>query len=253
MTAQQETYEPIPVVIHNPEAIAPRAVPASGEPEEVTCATLVLTAQDPVQQLLPVDPQRAEAIVLQPGDNDIVIAHSKGEAQAVSNSAAVQSPASINANGSQNSPAGGQVIASAFLPAGIYTVSWTVSIGGTTSGTEANNFQLLLGATVIQGSQNGSTTGIVAPQIPVTIVVPAGGATLSVQAIIAGTAASVYRAQFAATPVSRSALSLPNPSGVIMPAAMTAPLKIRTQGRLLATAQAFPTRVGIIITRRALK
>lgn len=123
-----EVIPPIPVqVINQPSA---PAIPR--EPEEVTFTTLILTATDPVQQVAPVDPQRCECQILQAGDNDIVVAASKGEAQSASNSTAL----------------------------------------------------------------------------------------------------------------------LPNPSGLIVIKTFLNPVVIKTQGRILVTAQAFPTRVGVIITRR---
>ena len=82
MTTAPDTYEPIPVILHNPEALRPAALTG------ITLATIVLTAQDPVQQLLPLDPLRDSAHVLQGGDQDIVICHSKADAQAASNSTA---------------------------------------------------------------------------------------------------------------------------------------------------------------------
>jgi hypothetical protein len=119
---------PVPVTVHN----FPPATPAYGVPDHATCTTLLLTAQDPVQQLAPEDPLGCEVTIIQPGDNDIVVCHSKGEAQSVSNTIA----------------------------------------------------------------------------------------------------------------------ALPNPSGAIIPKTYPAPVQIRTKSRLLVTAQAFPTRVSVILTRR---
>lgn len=107
--------------------------------------------------------------------------------------------ASVNANGGVASPGAGAVITSAALPAGTYTVSWTVSLGGTLGGGDSNNFALKLGAATVQTSSNPAAAGSY-PQVPVVIVVPAGGATLSINAVAAGTAGSFYAGQFSAAP-----------------------------------------------------
>lgn len=135
MSEPAEVVEAVAVHVRNVDELgrAVRPARAAGEPEQVTCTTLILTATDPVQQLAPIDPLRRDCIVMQAGDNDIIICASKGEAQAGSNSTAL----------------------------------------------------------------------------------------------------------------------LPNPSGALMLKTVLAPLSIRTQGRLFVTAQAFPTRVSVIITRRA--
>jgi hypothetical protein len=100
------------------------------------------------------------------------------------------------------SPGALQVLASAVLPGpGEYQVDWTTQLGGTTGVAEVNNCQLILGAAVAEGAIQGQTTGAIYPQIRVYVLVPAGGATLAIETINAGTVASVYRVGFSATQV----------------------------------------------------
>jgi hypothetical protein len=100
--------------------------------------------------------------------------------------------------GSFTSPGAGQVIATMTLAQGEYDLEWIVALGGTTSASEVNNFGLNVGAAQVAVSVNGSSSGSSYTQDTVTIRVPAGGATVTITAIGAGTAASVYRAQMVA-------------------------------------------------------
>jgi hypothetical protein len=124
--------------------------------------------------------------------------------------------------GSQTSPVAGTVIAQVTgLPAGIYQVSWTVSLGGTTSGTDADNFALNVNAVQQLVAMNGSGSGTVAPQSPVTVTVPAAGS-VSVTAIANATAGAVYRAQIVLTPENQGGVRLKNgpdsETGSLLPA-----------------------------------
>ncbi len=195
--------------------------------------TIVLTPAEPAQPILPQSDDRHCAWI-QALDNDIVLTGTLGQAQAPGN-AAGPSAASINANAQANAPGAGQVITSAFLPAGTYTVAWAVGLGGTTGGPEVNNFQMFLGATPVLISMNGSSSGSIYSQPAVTIVVPAGGATLSIQAIALSTPASIYRAQFAAVPLGPAG-SGPFPSGTLIPKANTAPYPVQESGVVYAGA-----------------
>lgn len=105
----------------------------------------------------------------------------------------------VAANGSVVAPAAGATIATtAALPAGAYTVTWTVGLLGAAAAADANNFQLLVGATVIEPSLNPGAAGDY-PQLAVEVNVPQGTAIL-VKAIGAGTAAVTYSADLEATP-----------------------------------------------------
>jgi hypothetical protein len=68
------------------------------------------------------------------------------------------------------------------LAAGTYLVQWSVSPGA--GAAHANNFELLNGATVVAPSLNPVAAGQYA-QLPVTVIVPAGGATVGISAIAA--------------------------------------------------------------------
>jgi hypothetical protein len=202
------------------------------------------------QQVLPRDPLRQYAYIM-PVDEPVVLSTTLEASQATTNQAAGNSPASLSSpTGSQTSPGIGQVITSLALPAGTYTVSWTVGLGGTTSATDVDNFELLLGAAQLMTSMNASGSGSNYPQPGTTIVVPAGGATVAISAIAAGTAASVYRGQFTATPQG----SQPGPSfpsGAYLPALMWTPAIRHNDPVYAANTSATPTRVVIMVERGA--
>lgn len=106
---------------------------------------------------------------------------------------------SVTADGVATGPLASQVICSAALTAGEWTANWQVGVGGTTGGVEQDNFQLVIGSTVLLVSENSQTSGNNTAQPAVTFEVPAGGATLAIQAVGNGTATAVYRAQFSAS------------------------------------------------------
>lgn len=115
--------------------------------------------------------------------------------------------ASQQTQGQFNAPPAGTTITSILLPAGEWVVNWVVSFGGTTSATEVNNLALFQGATLINGSENGSTAGVEYPQAQITLSIPAGGATVAIKNTLLATAASVYFAAITATPVSSVAIA----------------------------------------------
>lgn len=80
-----DVYTPIPVHISNTSDLAPAI---RNRRKAFRTRTIVLTAADPVQDLLPQSEARCEAWVLQCGDNDIVISHSGSQAKATSNTVA---------------------------------------------------------------------------------------------------------------------------------------------------------------------
>jgi hypothetical protein len=106
--------------------------------------------------------------------------------------------ASVAATGSAAITAGGQTVVSELLPAGTYTVSWNLLMSGTVTVADVDNAQLMLGATVLAIANVGDTTNTTYPQVPVTVVVPSGGAVLSVQSIGAGSGTATYRASVSA-------------------------------------------------------
>ena len=110
-----------------------------------------------------------------------------------------QNNSPVQANGSTVAPAAGATIATtAALPGGTYAVSWTVGLLGAAAAADANNFQLLVGATVIEPSLNPGAAGDY-PQLAVEVTVPAGTAVL-VKAIGAGTAGVTYLAELEVSP-----------------------------------------------------
>jgi hypothetical protein len=85
MVPEGDVFTPIPVHISNAHDLTPKSVTRR---KAVRTRTIVLTAGDPVQDLLPQSEARCEAWVLQCGDNDIVVAHSGNTAKAQSNTVA---------------------------------------------------------------------------------------------------------------------------------------------------------------------
>ena len=61
--------------------------------------------------------------------------------------------------GTVASPIAYQQIATTYLPQGVWSPSWTVSVSATASSADANNFSLILGITTIATSVNAGTTG----------------------------------------------------------------------------------------------
>lgn len=96
-------------------------------------------------------------------------------------------------------PAAGTTIASVVLPAGTFLADWLTSYGaGAVAAADANNMQLLLGATVLLTSLSPAVANTVDQQATVQVV---GPGTLAVKTIGAATATANYAAQISATPV----------------------------------------------------
>lgn len=104
-------------------------------------------------------------------------------------------------------PAANTVIATILLPAGEWSVDWLVSFTGTPGAAETNNLALFQGATLVNGSENGSTAGVEYPQQRVTLSIPVGGANVAIKNTAVATAGSTYFASITATPVSAAALA----------------------------------------------
>jgi hypothetical protein len=113
-------------------------------------------------------------------------------------------PASFAATGSVpvTSATAGQVIASAAgtpgapvsVLAGLYTVTWAVILKGTLLAADDGNIGLFLGAALVAQSINAENIGTLYTQPPCQVLVPAGGATVTVRAIATATVAAVYEA-----------------------------------------------------------
>jgi hypothetical protein len=94
--------------------------------------------------------------------------------------------------------AGATIATTVALAAGIYDVQWQVELAGAAAAADANNFQLLNGATVVAQSVNAGVAGQY-PQPNARLTVTQGS-TISVQAIGAGTAGVTYTADISAVP-----------------------------------------------------
>lgn len=92
------------------------------------------------------------------------------------------------------------------LPAGEWVITWEVMVTGTTGAPEVNNFLIKNGATNLVTSVNGSTVGVEYPQTPLTVIVPAGGANISIITAAAGTVGASYTASITASPVGAVAI-----------------------------------------------
>ena len=93
-------------------------------------------------------------------------------------------------------PAGGTAITTTgSQSAGMYGVTVTTSLTGTTAAGDLHNMQLQVGATVIGPLLTVIPTATGVYQNPqFEVLVPSGGAAITVNAIGAGTAAAVYKA-----------------------------------------------------------
>lgn len=110
-----------------------------------------------------------------------------------------QSNQPVEASGNSVAPgAGAAIAATGNLPAGTYTVAWTVGLQGAAAAADANNFQLVDSAGVVLASVNPGVAGEF-PQQQVQVSI-AQNTAISVEAIGAGTANVTYSADISATP-----------------------------------------------------
>lgn len=84
------------------------------------------------------------------------------------------------------------------LPDGNYVVNWVVSLGGTLSATDVDNFEATLNGSVIATAQMQGVAGVY-PQPPFNITVTGGNLVFKTPG--AGTASSVYTAAWSVQPV----------------------------------------------------
>lgn len=113
---------------------------------------------------------------------------------------------SLSAEATVTGPAAGATIASLVLPAGTWSISWTVGFGsGAVAAADTNNMQLTGPASALT-AVIPAVANTEVPQPPV--VLTTAGVTVAVKAIALGTATAVYEAQIVATPVANSALRL---------------------------------------------
>lgn len=104
-----------------------------------------------------------------------------------------------SASGSVTSPgATTQIAATASLPPGTYTVSWSVSLAGALGAGDANNFELADSAGNVVASVNSQAAGTY-PQAVIQVTTTLAGV-FKVSSIAAGTVGAIYSAQLAVTP-----------------------------------------------------
>jgi hypothetical protein len=124
------------------------------------------------------------------------------------------------ASGSLTSPPApfSTVAQTAVIPAGTYTVQWTVSLSGTVGAPEANNFILNLGpATFLAASVNAAAAGTYA-QAPVTFTTPGGLRLLILSGGSAATAGAVYSGSFTGQGIGTAQLGPTSPGEIWRPA-----------------------------------
>lgn len=108
--------------------------------------------------------------------------------------------APVDVNGQVVAPAATTVIATTgALAAGVYDVTWTVSLDGAAAAADQNNFKLFNGAGAVMASVNAGAAGAY-PQPTARLTVAANNA-ISVQSIGAGTAAVTYDVSIVVAPV----------------------------------------------------
>lgn len=118
---------------------------------------------------------------------------------------------SVQGDASVTSPAAGAAIASITLTQGTWTITWGVRSSGTTGAGDSNNMQLQQGAAVLLIADVPAGGNNLSQQNAVTIEVPAGGSTISVNAIALATVGAIYTAQITATPGEATSAYAPLP------------------------------------------
>jgi hypothetical protein len=171
----------------------------SGGHQGVHVTFQMMSAENPVVQLLGRDYSRLEARIL---------AYAAGSAP--------NNGITLDAQGQATAPASGQSIATLTdPPAGTYQVSVIVYIDGTpVTATDDDNFKLIIigGSTVghLLCPAQSSGVPVLASSGPYTMTVT-GSQNIAIQAAAAASADAVYHAQIIATPVTGSA-----PAGIVL-------------------------------------
>jgi hypothetical protein len=96
--------------------------------------------------------------------------------------------------------AGATIVTRTALPAGTYTISWTVGLEGTVAAVDADNFQLQVSGAASVTSINLAVVGQY-PQQSAVFIVPAN-TTVKIIAVAAGTVGATYEASFSIQPAS---------------------------------------------------
>jgi hypothetical protein len=244
---------PVPVVLANAEALA-GAVTGTRKRyrKAVMPRTIVLSAANPVLPLLGQDLSRLYALVEAFG-NDVVLCESLSQANDPFNdvaglpnpqgyllkaSAVAGGASSLFEGNTGTGPAGGTTVATTgVLPAGTYQVQAYTMLTGTVTFADAFNVQLKAGTAVIGTLPQQGSAEFVNPSGPYTVVIPAGGAAISVATIGAGSGTAAYYAQLTVTAAGGPNLSF-------------APRRIETTEQMWVTAQAFPAVVSLLVIGR---
>lgn len=199
-------------------------------------------------QILPHDPRRQYAYLL-PLDAAVVISTTLEAAQSANNIASASGASYNGAPIVATSPAANTVLATATLPGGTYTVNWGVILAGTVGAQDRNNVGLYVGPTLVATANNGINTGTNYGQLPASIIVPAGGAVVTLQTIGAGTASSVYSASFVAAPSDIGQSALATPSGAVLPQGTWSPAIRHNEPVYAANPTTAPVRVVALVER----
>ena len=121
---------------------------------------------------------------------------------------------SLTMDATAAAPAAGATIVSLSLPNGLYTVAWTVELGGTPGAGDIDNVALDIGATQVAQSANLGAVGIyIQPVAEVSVV--NGPLVLAAKAIGAATVGSTYRVQATITQINESTATIFDGSGAI--------------------------------------
>lgn len=86
MTVHGDVFAPVPMYLTNPEDL--KSGPPAYRRKALRTRTLILTTDNPIQDLLPQSEARCEAWLIQCGDNDVIVCHTKSQASAPSNQVA---------------------------------------------------------------------------------------------------------------------------------------------------------------------
>lgn len=109
----------------------------------------------------------------------------------------LKSDESATAGTTAVNPGSGTSITSQEVTEGTYTVNWAVQLSGTVLAGDANNFGLYNGDALIATSVNEAAAGTYTQSQVSDVAIPAGGATLAIKNVAAGTVGAVYTALLA--------------------------------------------------------
>lgn len=98
-------------------------------------------------------------------------------------------------------------IAAANITPGTYLINWTVSLGGTPSATDIDNFRLKIGTTNLFTSSNPGAVGEF-PQAQFGPVLLTGAQNVTVNSVAAGTVGAIYAADISLIPVAGDQVTL---------------------------------------------